>query len=129
MSTKAHAQHNKSVCDHLFSNTTFYDWVVTTAFYAALHFVQSKIFPFTEKSETFNNIDEYVAYFYQKNGKELSKHAATNKLVKERIPEIRKEYRKLFDTCMTARYSYYKVQKIVAADAKAELSIIESACK
>jgi hypothetical protein len=42
----AHGEHNEKACDLLALNQGFPDWVITTAFYASLHFVTSKIFPF-----------------------------------------------------------------------------------
>lgn len=129
MSTIAHAQHNKKACDFLLANSKFNDWVVTTAFYAAMHYVQSKIFPYTEGSRTFVDIDSYVTYINSiPGGRKISKHAAVKKLVNTKLPNVYTEYRKLFDTCMTARYSMYKVHKADAINAQAELLIIEKAC-
>ena len=56
------------------------------------------------------------------------KHAATIQLVNQRLPQIRTEYRKLHDTCMTAQYCRYQVQKAIAADARADPGLIEQAC-
>lgn len=44
-----HGQHNEEVCDLLLLQKKYPDWVITTAFYAALHFVSYKIFPFNHK--------------------------------------------------------------------------------
>lgn len=129
MSSKAHAQHNKAVSDHLLAQTSFNDWVVTTAFYAALHYVQGKIFPYTEGSQTFQDIDSYVSHLNRaSSGRTHTKHSAVKALVGKQLPHIRNEYRKLFDTCMTARYFMYKVQKSAALDAQAVLLLIEQAC-
>ena len=130
MSSKAHAQHNKAVCELLLSHKNFNDWVVTTAFYSALHYVQSKVFPYTdEKGATHNNIDEYLNYLSSTSaGKKDSKHSATIKLVNKELRSIRTHYRWLYDTCMTARYSQYKVPKSTALEAKESLLKIEAAC-
>ncbi len=40
-----HAIHNKEVCVHLSKESRYSDWVITTAFYSAVHFVEHKIFP------------------------------------------------------------------------------------
>lgn len=46
-----HGEHNEEVCDLLALNQKFSDWTITTAFYAALHFVSYKIFPFSYKAD------------------------------------------------------------------------------
>ena len=48
---KAHADHNYEVCTHLLERGGSDDWVVTTAFYACLHYALAYIFPFTDQSE------------------------------------------------------------------------------
>ncbi len=40
-----YAQHNEKACKYLDKKPEFTDWVITTAFYSALHFVRYKIFP------------------------------------------------------------------------------------
>ena len=40
-----HAIHNKEACEYLSKEPKFSDWVITTAFYSALHFIDYKIFP------------------------------------------------------------------------------------
>jgi len=132
MSTKAHAQHNKDACEFLLANTKFHDWVVTTAFYSAMHYVQSRIFPYNDGTTTFTDIDVYVDHINAENRKAkrntISKHRAVIKLVERQLPSIQAEYRKLFDTCMNARYYMYKMQKAYATDAQQELLIIEQHC-
>lgn len=125
MPNKAHAEHNKKVCEHLLTSTLYHDWVVTTSFYAALHFVQAKIFPFTENSTTFNSVDEYVEYKNKISGRSISKHKATINLVKQQLPSIAKEYKRMHDTCMTVRYFHYKVKKEYADDAWSGLLQVE----
>ena len=106
--TKAHAEHNEDVCEFLLKNGSYNDWVVTTAFYSAMHFVQNEIFPLTVSGDTFNNFNHY----YNKTvrgKKQTSKHAITRKLVDAYLPIIAAQYHWLFTTCMTSRYHDYKV--------------------
>lgn len=50
---KQHAIHNEEACDFLLSSNKFNDWVITTAFYSALHFVQHEIFPLTHDDKKY----------------------------------------------------------------------------
>lgn len=52
-----HAAHNEKACDYLLKSRLFNDWVITTAFYSALHYVQDEIFPLTEDRKTYNNFN------------------------------------------------------------------------
>jgi hypothetical protein len=108
--SKSHAVHNQQVCDYLFESQLFNDWVITTAFYSALHHVQSKIFPLTENNITFENMDYYFSYS-KKTNKQISKHQLTLKLVRAKLPESYSYYNWLFDACMNARYKNYKVPR------------------
>ena len=45
----SHGVHNEKACDLLELTHNFPDWTITTAFYASLHFVTSKIFPLKYK--------------------------------------------------------------------------------
>jgi len=56
---RKHAIHNEQVCDYLLASNEFHDWVVTTAFYAALHFVQSDIFPLTYKKNKYLSLNTF----------------------------------------------------------------------
>lgn len=37
--SKEHEQHNEELCDFLIADGKFTDWIVTTSFYSALHYV------------------------------------------------------------------------------------------
>lgn len=124
---KEHAEHNEKICDHLILTTGFNDWVITTAFYSALHFVQHKIFPLTAHSSTYPDLNNYVIYYNSKN-KPISKHSLTIKLVQQQLPAISKDYRWLFDTCMTARYQNYKIKNKKVTAAKRRLDAIKAQC-
>lgn len=59
--SKEHANHNAELCDLLLNNGRFNDWVVTTAFYAALHFVNYILFPLKFQDKTFYNFNKYYS--------------------------------------------------------------------
>lgn len=128
---KKQALHNEEACNHLESSGKFNDWVVTTAFYSAMHFVQYKIFPIKIKGEkkerTFNCFDDY--YSAQKfELKGVSKHKATVNLVNENLPSISSKYRRLKDLCWSARYNSYKVDPLNVTLSKVILMEIKKEC-
>lgn len=118
--SKSHAIHNEKACEYLLKSKEYNDWVITTAFYSALHYVQESLFPLIEEEKKF---EEFTSYYNLKNTGEnsISKHALTKKLVKEKLPQISSYYRWLFDQCQTARYHNYKVDEIAATLALKQL--------
>ncbi len=58
-----HANHNAEVCEYLYKNTEYYDWIVTIAFYSSIYYCDYKIFPFEinieGKKYTFSNLEAY----------------------------------------------------------------------
>lgn len=124
MKPRTHSQHNFEVCDFLLNDGRFYDWVITTAFYSALHHVQEEIFPFTD--EKGNKYSTFEQYFSQslKDGNKISKHQLTIKLVEQRINGAGTLYRSLHDMCRTCRYRNYIVSAKKAKVAKSYLDKI-----
>ncbi|TDS11747.1 hypothetical protein [Sphingobacterium paludis] len=125
-----HGEHNESLCDHLLTNTPgkFNDWVVTTAFYACIHFVEHKIFPSTIDSEDFENFENYCDVQHNKVKNPLSKHALKAELVKKRIPSISSQYRWLKEACMNSRYTNYSVSDEKARNSNLIMKKIKEAC-
>ena len=104
-----HALHNEEVCKLLHDNKNFPDWVITTAYYASMHFVSCYIFPMKEKTasgHTFDikTLDDYCNY----KGFAFGKHATLCNLVRNKFPKIASEFRWLKDLCMAARYENYQ---------------------
>jgi len=121
-----HAEHNKSVCDHLIENTEFHDWVITTAFYAAIHFLRHYLFPLEEGGKTFNTFDDYCG----SNKIYRNKHSQMRKLVEEHAHHtIASTYNQMLDICWSARYSQYKFSAEIAGLARRRLNHIENNCK
>lgn len=121
--SKSHAEHNESLCDFLINEKKFNDWIITTAFYSSLHFVQHEIFPLTQGGVTYPNFNNYFNSVLQPLGK--SKHHGTKELVKSEIPLAHSQYRWLFDACMNARYSNYTVSHSKAKQAKNNLQTLK----
>src|SRR5690348_4477874 len=87
-----HARHNERVCNFLDGPKDQPDWVVTTAFYSALHYVRHWIFPFEmeilpNKKQIFNSFDDYYQHYHSLYPS-TNKHETLKKLVRLRIPEI-----------------------------------------
>lgn len=125
-----HAQHNEKACMRIDDLQDFPDWVITTAFYSAIHYIQFKIFPLTDHNGKGIVIyKSFVEYDKAENPiRTDSRHKVILKLVKKYCPQIEPEYRSLFDTCLTARYSNYKVIPDATVKAKEDLLIIKSYC-
>ncbi len=124
-----YAKHNEKACRYLDKKQEFTDWVITTAFYAALHFVRYKIFPITRtlggKKVKFNDFENY---YRSNNPLNVSKHLLLSDLVQELHPTIAVDYDKLKDISWTARYNNYKYSREVSNDAKSRLEKIRNYC-
>jgi hypothetical protein len=123
MNNPGHALHNEQACELLFSASgeQFNDWVVTTAFYSALHFALYDLFPMDHDGIHYATFSGYHLDLPKK----ISKHAALLQLVAIRSPYAR-QYRWLYGNCMCARYIDYKVPHSKAVHAKRLLGIIKS---
>jgi hypothetical protein len=136
-----HANHNERVCDFLLEqsegeqigeNYHHNDWIITTAFYSALHYVQSVIFPITKNHPvtdeiiTINCFSVYYGIF--RDEIKINKHDATARLVEEYRPLIGDAYRHLMDACKTARYNNYNVKLDYARFARKKLLRIKEGC-
>ncbi|MGM0503935.1 MAG: hypothetical protein ACQESQ_04890 [Bacteroidota bacterium] len=125
-----YAQHNEKACKYLDKKPEFTDWVITTAFYSALHFVRYKIFPINIKLNSGKRlkISDFEHYFRINNPMDLSKHSLLSNLVEEKHPEIADDYNKLRDISWSARYSNYKYPRKISNDAKKRLEKIKNYC-
>jgi len=122
---KEHAKHNEAACNYLIESGEFNDWVVTTAFYSALHYLQHELFPLEYKNATYGNFNDYCNSLSNVINEKPSRHNEQIKLVGMRLPNCNKFYRWLFDECMKARYNNYKVSDSVAKQAKKTLNNIK----
>ena len=106
-----HGDHNKLACDLLATNGNFPDWTITTAFYAALHYVSSKIFPFNYTPKPgaatvkFHDIEQWQKF---KNYGSAKRHELTKDLVAVHCTEISEKYEWLLSTSWNARYHHYQ---------------------
>ncbi len=126
-STLDHAKHNEDVCTHLAENTKYSDWIITTAFYSAMHYMRYNLFPLTTKKNGVdvkaNDFDHYCLVMDQVG----RKHNVLRKLVEEKAPsDIAAAYNQMLDSSWTARYSRYKFSEKVAKLAKKRLTAIKN---
>ncbi len=56
---REHAEHNEALCRHLIAQGGFNDWVITTAFYGAMHFVYHQCFPLQIGNNTYGDFNEF----------------------------------------------------------------------
>jgi hypothetical protein len=130
MDKKAHASHNEDACKFLHNEGNYCDWVVTTAFYSALHFLQHEIFPTKIKGIDYVNFDKYYNGHYAGGANKPSKHISTINLIKSELGDTASaNYRWLYDLCMTARYRDYKTHPFIADESVKRLARIKSLLK
>lgn len=125
-----HALHNEEVCKYLVLKQEFSDWIITTAFYSALQFVSHKIFPFDVpaiggKKTKIESIDDYARY---KSDRKLSKHELLADLVAQKCGPIHPDYDWLLSMSMTARYTSYQHDPLIANRAVTLLAKIKKYC-
>jgi hypothetical protein len=120
----AHAQHNEELCDHLNVDKKFRDWIVTSAFYSALHYVEYQLFPFTIGPTEYQTFDVYYGAFKKNND---NKHDARKRLVYSNVhSKAGAAYNRLKDLCWTARYYDYDIEEEESNTAVIDLGIVKS---
>lgn len=125
------AKHNEAACDYLHASAEFPDWVVTTAFYSALHYVCEDIFPLKEDGVTYSDFEEYYVRVEATRKREYqrSKHEVLRALVGKYRARADRYYKALFDRCWNARYSGYAVDRAEPNSARHELQEIKRSLK
>lgn len=125
---KGHAAHNEAACDLLHAVGEFPDWVITTAFYSAMHCVYEKLFPLKEGTATYPSFENYYSQKFARRavGDKPNKHDATVDLVRVHLPAVASNYRLLKDACFNARYRNYAVKAYEAAIARDQLHSIKA---
>ncbi len=119
------AQHNYCWANHLFTAKPenlkpAFDWAATVSYYSAVHFFLFHLAK-TKPAIKWNLKQHHIRTltdFINKFSFPGSKHSAYLEIVKSNFPQIETEWRHLFNTAHTARYSVQLVQPL-----KAKLSI------
>ena len=103
------AKHNKRACEHIGKVTSFPDWMITTAFYSAIHYVDSRIFPIEITTKDGKRIQCSSLDIYYTLQKNISpdvppKHEIRKKLAREKLDSDFQLFQRLSDASSTARY-------------------------
>ena len=118
-----HARHNEEACACL-KECGHWDWVVTTAFYASLHYVHYEIFPL----DSHDTLNGYYGAKYPR-GRGPSKHAVISRLVKKHLSGATAAYNALKDAAFTSRYDNYQTTEAEAKAAISRLDLVKMCCK
>jgi hypothetical protein len=118
-----HGLHNKQLCDELYLQdpVKYNDWVVTTAFYSSIHFIDHALFPCTLGDTEFKNINEA-----HRKVKGDSKHQTRAILLGKLMPLHKSDYDFLISESQNARYSNYAVNSAIASRAYSLLDKIKT---
>ncbi len=124
-----HAQHNEKACKYLRIKPDYLDWVITTAFYSAMHYLRHKMMPQTvtlsNRSITYK---DFESYYNACKTRHQGRHGFQSDRVSSLFPEISAEYAHLRDICETARYINYKYDRETANLAYDRLQKIKTFC-
>lgn len=127
----AHGEHNEKACELLALNQGFPDWTITTAFYASLHFVTSKIFPFNYPVKDGKPIkfDDIAAWQKFKDYASNKRHELIKDLVGSHCNKIASQYEWLLSTSWNARYHSHVHPSEIVARAIGCMKEIKRHCK
>ena len=105
MSKKSdHGKHNKDLCDIIPNSHN--DWIITTAFYACIHYIDHALFPVVHNGVTYNSIEEWHVSLKPRS---RSPHESRKILVNYYLNHQYPNFKHLFSSCMNARYVDYVV--------------------
>ena len=130
-----HAVHNFKTCLALKKLNDYDDWVITTAFYASMKFLEDALFPNTYnhpikygEQKEYKTFSSYTRDFGRALG--LNKHKIISNLVETYIDDIGivNYYEDLKQSCHTARYINYQVGKDRVTMAVKAIESIKNYC-
>jgi len=117
-------QRNKELCAELHQQGKYYDWVVTTAFYSAIHYIEGKILPAKINNRQCANIFE-VKDALSVDGRHQARSRLTHQCSNYKIAAA---YDWLDEQSRNSRYKTYKVNKNSADKAVYYLNNIAKFC-
>lgn len=119
-----HAKHNEEICKIIHEKGGFSDWVITTSFYCALHYVSYKIFPLKDITSNGNQFEiKTLDEYYRFKQLDCGKHVALSDLVYTHLPAISPDYDWLMSLCLKARYQNYQLN---VQDEERALKLLEA---
>jgi hypothetical protein len=124
------ALHNEEACKYLEKSGQFIDWVITTAYYSAIHYIHHRIFPYTYifpdgSKISYTDFDRLFKQFSKSN---YSKHGFLRNFVEANHPAITIDFQHLMDNCFTARYNDYHFDAAAGISALNRLEKIKQYC-
>lgn len=124
-----HALHNEAVCCYLELKPDYGDWVITTAFYSALHWLHHHFFPCQMPDGTeCKTFDEYKI-ITGKNTSLASSHQILIDLAFSRDTNLGSRYKRLYSACLDARYKDYRPAQSVVTMSTREMQAIRDHCE
>jgi hypothetical protein len=124
-----HADHNREVYLYLVNKPEFCDWIITTAFYSAVHYVRSIMLPCepaTKKGKIVINDFESMFNHFRKESE--GRHGFQLNWIRDHYPEIRVHYRRLHELSNEARYINYQLSPAILPEIEIHLETIHSYC-
>ncbi|OAV72968.1 hypothetical protein Barb6_00657 [Bacteroidales bacterium Barb6] len=118
----AHAAHNESVCNYLGKHEKYSDWVITAAFYSALHFVRHLMLPQNVNGVLVDDFETLYGKLKLSNGR----HTFQLYYVQREHPSITKAYTRLYEMSVNTRYNKYEYKRDDARAAKLYMEHIKS---
>ena len=122
-----HAEHNERVCNFLSKKVEYGDWIITTAFYSAIHYVRHLMLPGVFRNgkpcESFEDLFSDQKFLSE------GLHGFQLRYVKDNCRPIYIDYKQLHDLCNTARYVEYNYPREASNQAKGKLEKIKSYVK
>ncbi|WP_091607412.1 hypothetical protein [Maribacter dokdonensis] len=128
-----HASHNLDVHNLLKDNGHFFDWEVTTAFYAALKFFEGSLFPGyfkhpdSQKTTEYKTYNDYRSVYNRFIGG--TPHDAMKYFVKHNTnSDVWLNYKELYEVCHVSRYKNYLIEEDELEIARESLEEIRVYC-
>jgi len=116
------AEHNEKVCNYISKKPDFSDWIVTIAFYSAIHYLRHLILPY---NDSISRYDTFEDLFSSKKNVSEGKHGFQCRFVRDNHCEIAFQYKRLYDMSNNARYNYYAYEREDGTLAKGYLKDIK----
>lgn len=129
----SHARHNKEACEHLLQSGKFNDWVITTAYYSALHYANYELFPKSYAHPRTGNVKNYSCFDEYYNDRSIistTKHGLLLELVEDNMDdEVSEAFSSLKELCWTARYENYDQDVDLARESYNNLLEVSEFCE
>ncbi|MBU0487531.1 MAG: hypothetical protein KKD31_06215 [Bacteroidetes bacterium] len=122
-----HGRHNEELFLALFEEGVYRDWVITVAFYTAIHYVEERLFPTRFYNAEVHSLEE--AHERIPVNRRFSRHTTRGQLVQSRLPKSYQSYDKLRKQSQNARYVDYQISDQLYKKSKEWLTNIKNVCE